>query len=99
VIDNDYLLLASAALLAASAAYMVLDLPSAGNARFRQRRFLIFGLAPILLSGIGFLLYLGVAGRPWGGTQRSGFRPIWHPHHGGGGHHRHAAGSLEAARL
>jgi hypothetical protein len=57
MIENDYLLLASAALLAASVAYMVLDLPSAGNARFRQRRFLIFGLAPILLSGIGFSLY------------------------------------------
>ncbi|MGB7723925.1 MAG: hypothetical protein WBL65_28750, partial [Bryobacteraceae bacterium] len=47
----------SAALLAAGVAYMVVDLPSAGGARWPQARFLLFGLAPMLLSAIGFSLY------------------------------------------
>jgi len=47
----------SAALLVAGIAYMVVDLPSAGGARWPQARFLLFGLAPLLLSAIGFSLY------------------------------------------
>jgi len=52
-----YLLYPSAALLAAGVAYMVIDLPSAGNARWTQTRFLLFGWAPLLLSAVGFSLY------------------------------------------
>jgi hypothetical protein len=56
-IHNNYILIASAALLMAAVAYMVVDLPSAGNARFSQRRYLMFGLPPLLLSAVGFSLY------------------------------------------
>lgn len=55
-ISNDYILLAAAGLAAVGVAYMVVDLPSAGNARFSQRRFLLFGLLPMLLSAVGFSL-------------------------------------------
>jgi hypothetical protein len=47
----------SAALLVAGVAYMVVDLPSAGGARWPQARFLLFGLAPMLLSAVGLSLY------------------------------------------
>ncbi|MGO9967884.1 MAG: hypothetical protein ACLPY2_11485 [Bryobacteraceae bacterium] len=57
VIENNYILIASAALVSLAVAYMVVDLPSAGDARFPQRRYLIFGLSPLLLSIIGFSLY------------------------------------------
>jgi hypothetical protein len=53
----EYSLEVAAALVAAGVAYMVIDLPSAGDARWPQRRFLLFGLAPILLSTIAFSLY------------------------------------------
>lgn len=56
-ISNDYILMAAAALAAVAVAYMVVDLPSAGNARLSQRRFLLFGLLPMNLSAIGFSLY------------------------------------------
>ena len=56
-IENNYILVVSAALLALAMVYMVVDLPSAGNARFTQRRFLLFGLFPLLLSAVGFSLY------------------------------------------
>ena len=36
---------------------MVIDLPSAGDARLPQRSFLLFGLAPLVLSSLGFVLY------------------------------------------
>ena len=52
-----YILYPSAALLVAGVAYMVIDLPSAGNARWPQKRFLLFGWAPLLLSAAGFSLY------------------------------------------
>lgn len=56
-IQNNYLLIGSAVLLAVAVAYMVIDLPSAGNARFPQRRFLLIGLPALLLSAVGFSLY------------------------------------------
>jgi hypothetical protein len=56
-IQNNDILIASAALVALAAAYMVVDLPSAGDARFSQRLYLWFGLAPLLLSAFGFSLY------------------------------------------
>jgi hypothetical protein len=56
-IANNYILVASAALAAIAVAYMVVDLPSAGNARFLQTRYLVFGLVPLLLSAVGFALY------------------------------------------
>jgi hypothetical protein len=52
-----YILYPSAALLAAGVAYMVIDLPSAGDARLPQTRFLLFGWAPLILSAVGFSLY------------------------------------------
>ena len=52
-----YILYPAAALLVAGVAYMVIDLPSAGDARLPQGRFLLFGLAPLLLSAAGFSLY------------------------------------------
>jgi hypothetical protein len=57
LIENNYILVASAALVAVAVAYMVVDLPSAGDARFPQRRYLLFGLPPLLLSAVGFSLY------------------------------------------
>jgi len=56
-IENNYILIVSAALVSLAAAYMVVDLPSAGDARFPQWRFLTFGLLPLLLSAVGFSLY------------------------------------------
>jgi hypothetical protein len=56
-IENNYILVTSAALAAFAVAYMVVDLPSAGDARFSQRRYLLFGLPPLLLSAVGFSLY------------------------------------------
>jgi hypothetical protein len=56
-IRYDYILYAAAALLATSVAYMVIDLPRAGDARLPQRWFLVFGLAPLVLSAVGFSLY------------------------------------------
>ena len=53
----EYLLIAAASMLVLSVAYMVIDLPSAGDARLSQRSFLLFGLAPLLLSATGFVLY------------------------------------------
>jgi hypothetical protein len=55
--SNNYALYAAAVLLAASVAYMIVDLPSAGNARLPQSRFLLFGLAPLVLSGILFSIH------------------------------------------
>jgi hypothetical protein len=52
-----YLLQVAAGLLAVSVAYMVVDLPSGGDARLSQRKFLLFGLTPLMLSSIGFMLY------------------------------------------
>jgi len=52
-----YLLYPAAALLVIGVAYMVIDLPSAGNAAWPQRRFLLFGLTPLFLSATGFSLY------------------------------------------
>src|ERR1039457_4360472 len=52
-----YILYPSAALLVVGVAYMVIDLPSAGDARWPQARFLLFGWAPLLLSAAGFSLY------------------------------------------
>lgn len=57
LIENNYILIAASVLLAVGVAYMVVDLPSAGNARFPQRRYLLFGLPPLLISAIGFSLY------------------------------------------
>jgi hypothetical protein len=57
LIPVGYILYPAAALLVASVAYMVIDLPSGGNARWPQTRFLFFGLAPLLLSAVGFSLY------------------------------------------
>ena len=56
-IRYDYILYAAAALLATGVAYMVVDLPGAGDARLPQRWFLVFGLAPLVLSAVGFSLY------------------------------------------
>jgi hypothetical protein len=56
-IENNYILIASSVLLTLGVAYMVVDLPSAGDARFPQRRYLLLGLPPLLLSAIGFSLY------------------------------------------
>ena len=56
-VQNNYILVAAAALLVVGVAYMVIDLPSAGDSRYPQRRFLLFGLAPLLLSAGGFSLY------------------------------------------
>jgi hypothetical protein len=56
-IENNYILVTSAALAAVAVTYMVVDLPSAGDARFSQRRYLLFGLSPLLLSAVGFSLY------------------------------------------
>jgi len=53
-VENNYILIASAALASLAGAYMVVDLPSAGDARFSQWRYLTFGLLPLLLSAIGF---------------------------------------------
>ncbi|MFN7993375.1 MAG: hypothetical protein U0Q18_07225 [Bryobacteraceae bacterium] len=57
LIANNYILVTSAALAAVAVAYMVVDLPSAGNARWPQHRYLLFGLPPLLLSAVGFSLY------------------------------------------
>jgi hypothetical protein len=57
MIENSYILYGSAALLALAMVYMVVDLPSAGDGRFTQRRFLLLGLTPLLLSAVGFSLY------------------------------------------
>jgi len=56
-VANNYILIGSAALVSLAVAYMVVDLPSAGDARFPQWRYLTFGLLPLLLSAIGFSLY------------------------------------------
>jgi hypothetical protein len=56
-IPFGYILYPAAALLVAGVAYMVIDLPSVGGARLPQARFLLFGLAPLLLSAVGFSLY------------------------------------------
>jgi hypothetical protein len=65
-IGNNNLLYASALLLAAGVAYMVVDLPSAGDARLPQTRFLGLGLTPMLLSAVGFSMYWA-----WQGDLRS----------------------------
>ena len=56
-IPYSSVLIAAALLLITGVAYMAIDLPSAGDARWPQRRFLIFGLTPLILSAIGFSLY------------------------------------------
>jgi hypothetical protein len=61
-----YLLYPTVALLVAGVAYMILDLPSTGNARLPQARFLLFGLAPLIVSAVGFSLYWA-----WLGDLRS----------------------------
>jgi hypothetical protein len=53
----SYLPYTAAGLLALAVAYMVVDLPSAGDGRLAQRNFLLFGLAPLMFSSIGFVLY------------------------------------------
>jgi hypothetical protein len=57
--DNpwSYLLSVSAGLLVVAVAYMVVDLPSAGDARLSQKSFLLFCLAPLVLASIGFVLF------------------------------------------
>jgi hypothetical protein len=56
--DFDFrpILFPAAALMVAGVAYMVIDLPSAGDVRWPQPRFLLFGFAPLLLSAVGFSL-------------------------------------------
>ena len=56
--DFDFrpILFPAAALMVAGVAYMVMDLPSAGDVRWPQPRFLLFGFAPLLLSAAGFSL-------------------------------------------
>ena len=56
-IPFGYLLYPAAALLVAGVAYMVIDLPSAGDARLPQARFVFFGLTPLLLGALGLSLY------------------------------------------
>ena len=56
-IPYDNVLYGAVALLALGVAYMAVDIPSGGNARLPQSRFLLFGLAPLLVSGAGFALY------------------------------------------
>jgi hypothetical protein len=56
-IPTGYLLYPAAALLVAGVAYMIIDLPSAGDARLSQARFVLFGFVPLLLSAFGFSLY------------------------------------------
>lgn len=62
-IPYDFVLGAAIGLMAAGVAYMVADLPSAGDARYQQSRFLIFGLIPIGLSTLCFSLFWA-----WTGT-------------------------------
>jgi hypothetical protein len=54
---SEYSLYLAAVLIAGGVAYMVMDLPSAGDARWPQRRFLLFGLLPVLLSAVALSLY------------------------------------------
>ena len=54
---SAYLLWSAAGLMVLSVIYMVVDLPSAADARLSQQRFLLFGLMPLVLSSIGFVLY------------------------------------------
>ena len=60
--DPAFLLWCSAALVAASVTYMLVDLPGATNARLSQHKFLFFGLLPLLLASVGFVLYWSWAG-------------------------------------
>ncbi len=53
----QYLLPVSAGFLALAVLYMVMDLPSAGDAQLSQARFLCFGLTPLILSAMGLTLY------------------------------------------
>ncbi len=71
--DNPWscLLPGSAGLLAIAVVYMVMDLPSAGDARFSQSAFLRFGLTPLILSALGFTLYWAWEG--YLSTKPSGF--------------------------
>jgi len=62
-----YLLFAAAGLLVVVVAYMVMDLPSGGDARLSQRSFLVFSLAPLVLSAVGFVLYWA-----WQGDIKTG---------------------------
>jgi len=57
LVGNHYLLYAAGALLVTSVGYMVTDLPSAGDGRQPQARFLGLGLAPLVLAAILFSLY------------------------------------------
>ncbi|MBV9503494.1 MAG: patatin-like phospholipase family protein, partial [Acidobacteriia bacterium] len=61
-----YLLPTAAGLLVVAVAYMVIDLPSAGDARLPQRAFLALGLAPVVLSSMAFVLYWA-----WEGTLKT----------------------------
>ena len=54
---TSYLLWSAAGLLVLAVVYMVSDLPGAADARLPQKRFLLFGLMPIVLSSVGFVLY------------------------------------------
>jgi hypothetical protein len=63
-VGNDSLLYSAGALLAVSVAYMVTDLPSVGDARQSQPRFLAVGLAPLVLASILFTLYWAWQGDP-----------------------------------
>jgi hypothetical protein len=58
----EFLLYGAAAMLVTAAAHMVVTLPSAGNARLPQSRYIAFGLVPLLLAAFCFALYW-----PWGG--------------------------------
>jgi hypothetical protein len=72
----NYLLLGAAALLVMAVSYMVIDLPSAGDARLSQRSFLILGLTPLLLSSFGFVLYWAWQGYLETEPSASGF--VWY---------------------
>ena len=53
----EYSLYLAAGSLVVGVAYMAIDLPSAGDARLPQSRFLAFGLLPILICAIAFVMY------------------------------------------
>jgi hypothetical protein len=69
----NWMLYASAALLAFSIAYMVIDLPTAGNARLPQKVFLVSGLGPLVISSVGFVLFWAWAGFLEDEPKASGF--------------------------
>jgi hypothetical protein len=70
---SAYLLWSSAGLLVLGVIYMVVDLPSAADARLSQQRFLLFGLMPVVMSSIGFVLYWAWQGYLESEPSASGF--------------------------